>query len=125
MTDRWCGAIAGCVHLSVGGDQVSAASWFCLASNTGHPQSQRTLAGALQMRRPARKTEPKFSPATFHFTLHHHSTPFQADNGAQTVQIFDSWAANLSPRDFDVFAGPYLHYIIKKAKEASSRVVVL
>ncbi|RMZ53806.1 hypothetical protein APUTEX25_003945 [Auxenochlorella protothecoides] len=44
-----------------------------------------------------------------------------ADNGAQTVQIFDSWAANLSPRDFDVFAGPYLHYIIKKAKEASSR----
>ncbi|KAL6772396.1 UROD1 [Auxenochlorella protothecoides x Auxenochlorella symbiontica] len=43
---------------------------------------------------------------------------YQADNGAQTVQIFDSWAANLSPRDFDVFAGPYLHYIIKKAKEA-------
>ncbi len=33
------------------------------------------------------------------------------------VQIFDSWAAQLSPMDFDVFAGPYLHYIIKKAKE--------
>ncbi|GAB4821339.1 hypothetical protein N2152v2_008385 [Parachlorella kessleri] len=40
-----------------------------------------------------------------------------ADAGAQAVQIFDSWAANLSPMDFDVFAGPYLHYIIKEAKE--------
>jgi len=42
---------------------------------------------------------------------------YQADAGAQTVQIFDSWAAQLSPEDFDVFSGPYLRYIIKKAKE--------
>lgn len=43
---------------------------------------------------------------------------YQADAGAQVVQIFDSWAAQLSPQDFDVFAGPYLHYIVKEAKKA-------
>ena len=42
---------------------------------------------------------------------------YQADNGAQAVQIFDSWAAQLSPRDFDVFAGPYIKYIIEEAKK--------
>lgn len=42
---------------------------------------------------------------------------YQADAGAQVVQIFDSWAAQLSPQDFDVFAGPYLHYIVKEAKK--------
>lgn len=42
---------------------------------------------------------------------------YQADNGAQAVQIFDSWAAQLAPKDFDVFSGPYLKYIIKEAKK--------
>ena len=42
---------------------------------------------------------------------------YQADAGAQTVQIFDSWAAQLSPQDFDVFAGPYITYIIQQAKK--------
>lgn len=42
---------------------------------------------------------------------------YQADAGAQTVQIFDSWAAQLSPQDFDVFAGPYISYIIQQAKK--------
>ena len=42
---------------------------------------------------------------------------YQADNGAQAVQIFDSWAAQLAPRDFDIFSGPYLKYIIKEAKK--------
>ena len=42
---------------------------------------------------------------------------YQADAGAQVVQIFDSWAAQLSPQDFDVFSGPYLSYIIKQAKQ--------
>lgn len=41
----------------------------------------------------------------------------QYDNGAQVVQIFDSWAAQLAPSDFDVFCGPYLHYIIAEAKK--------
>eukprot|EP00890_Picochlorum_soloecismus_P004590 jgi/Picsp_1/5131/NSC_02494-R1_uroporphyrinogen decarboxylase chloroplast precursor len=42
---------------------------------------------------------------------------YQADNGAQAVQIFDSWAAQLSPRDFDVFSGPYIKYIIEESKK--------
>ncbi len=42
---------------------------------------------------------------------------YQADAGAQVVQIFDSLAAQLSPQDFDVFSGPYLSYIIKQAKQ--------
>lgn len=42
---------------------------------------------------------------------------YQADAGAQAVQIFDSWAAQLSPQDFDVFAGPYISYIIQQAKK--------
>jgi uroporphyrinogen decarboxylase len=44
---------------------------------------------------------------------------YQADAGAQTVQIFDSWAAQLSPQDFDIFAGPYITYIIQQAKKVS------
>ena len=51
--------------------------------------------------------------------------PRQHEAGAQVVQIFDSWAANLSPMDFDVFAGPYLHYIIKEAKKVGVRMCVL
>ena len=40
----------------------------------------------------------------------------QADAGAQAVQIFDSWAAHLAPRDFDVFAGPYIKQIVDSVK---------
>lgn len=32
----------------------------------------------------------------------------------QVVQVFDSWAAQLAPQDFDVFAGPYLSYIFRQ-----------
>lgn len=42
---------------------------------------------------------------------------YQHDAGAQVVQVFDSWAAQLSPQDFDVFAGPYISYVLKKAKQ--------
>ena len=41
---------------------------------------------------------------------------YQADNGAQAVQLFDSWAGKLSPVDFDVFSKPYLEAIIKSVK---------
>eukprot|EP00887_Chlorella_sp_A99_P000176 scaffold13.g176.t1 len=41
---------------------------------------------------------------------------YQHRNGAQVLQVFDSWAAQLSPQDFDVFAGPYLQYIFREAK---------
>lgn len=41
---------------------------------------------------------------------------YQADNGAQAVQIFDSWATELSPEDFDVFSLPYLKQIVDSVK---------
>lgn len=31
----------------------------------------------------------------------------QVDSGAQVIQVFDSWAGHLSPKDYDVFAAPY------------------
>jgi len=41
---------------------------------------------------------------------------YQADAGAQTVQIFDSWASHLSPQDFDVFSGPYIKKVIDSVR---------
>ncbi|XAR66017.1 Uroporphyrinogen decarboxylase [Bertholletia excelsa] len=42
---------------------------------------------------------------------------YQADNGAQAVQIFDSWATELSPVDFEEFSLPYLKEIVDSVKE--------
>ncbi|XP_048446730.1 uroporphyrinogen decarboxylase [Pyrus x bretschneideri] len=42
---------------------------------------------------------------------------YQADNGAQAVQIFDSWATELSPVDFEEFSLPYLKKIVDAVKE--------
>ncbi|KAL7547554.1 hypothetical protein ACHAWF_010833 [Thalassiosira exigua] len=42
---------------------------------------------------------------------------FQIENGAQLLQIFDSWAGHLSPRDYDEFAAPYQKMILDKIKE--------
>lgn len=39
---------------------------------------------------------------------------FQIENGAQLIQIFDSWAGHLSPRDYDEFAAPYQKMILNK-----------
>jgi len=41
---------------------------------------------------------------------------FQIENGAQLIQIFDSWAGHLSPRDYDEFASPYQKQILDKIK---------
>jgi len=37
---------------------------------------------------------------------------YQADAGAQVIQIFDSWASQLQPTDFDAFSGPYIKKVI-------------
>ncbi|XP_078444969.1 uroporphyrinogen decarboxylase [Wolffia australiana] len=42
---------------------------------------------------------------------------YQADHGAQAVQIFDSWATELSPVDFEEFSLPYLKHIVDRVRE--------
>ena len=41
---------------------------------------------------------------------------YQIENGAQLIQIFDSWAGHLSPRDYEEFAAPYQKMILDKIK---------
>lgn len=43
---------------------------------------------------------------------------FQIESGAQVIQVFDSWAGNLSPLDYDIFAAPYQRKVIEKIKAA-------
>lgn len=47
---------------------------------------------------------------------------YQIENGAQVIQVFDSWAGNLSPQDYDVFAAPYQRKVIDKIKKAHPEV---
>jgi uroporphyrinogen decarboxylase len=41
---------------------------------------------------------------------------YQIDSGAQLIQLFDSWAGQLSPQDYDTFALPYQQRIIQQVK---------
>ena len=41
----------------------------------------------------------------------------QVEAGAQMVQVFDSWAGELSPRSFKQFSLPYLRFISKRLPE--------
>ena len=43
---------------------------------------------------------------------------YQFDSGAQVVQIFDSWAGQLSPQDYDTFAAPYQQQLISQVKQS-------
>lgn len=41
---------------------------------------------------------------------------YQIESGAQVIQMFDSWAGNLAPADYDIFAGPYQKKIVDTVK---------
>jgi uroporphyrinogen decarboxylase len=47
----------------------------------------------------------------------------QVRAGAQAVQVFDSWASALGPRDFREFALPYLAESIRLARSAGAPVI--
>jgi uroporphyrinogen decarboxylase len=47
----------------------------------------------------------------------------QVAAGAQAVQLFDSWAAALGPRDFREFALPYLAQSVRLAKTSGAPVI--
>ena len=62
-------------------------------------------------------------PELLHKLLDHFATSiaaylrYQIDSGAQVVQMFDSWAGQLSPIDYDVFAAPYQKKVVDLVKQ--------
>jgi len=51
---------------------------------------------------------------------------YQIENGAQVIQIFDSWAGHLTPEEFDTWAAPYQKMVVDgiKAKHPEVPVIV-
>ncbi|WP_269622811.1 uroporphyrinogen decarboxylase [Prochlorococcus marinus] len=65
-------------------------------------------------------------PELLHMLLDHFAVSianylnFQIDSGAQVVQMFDSWAGQLSPIDYDTFAAPYQKKVVDLVKQVHS-----
>lgn len=49
---------------------------------------------------------------------------YQVQNGAQIIQIFDSWAGHLTPQDYSTFALPYQWQVIRAIKAIYPEVPV-
>lgn len=51
---------------------------------------------------------------------------YQIENGAQLIQLFDSWAGELNPKDYDEFAAPYQKMVLDiiKAKHPQIPTVI-
>ncbi len=43
----------------------------------------------------------------------------------QVIQIFDSWASELQPQDFDVFSGPYIRRVIESFRSTHPHVPII
>lgn len=50
---------------------------------------------------------------------------YQADCGADVVQIFDSWGCNLHPSDWDVFSAPYIKRIVTEVKKTHPKLPLI
>ena len=50
---------------------------------------------------------------------------YQIESGAQVIQVFDSWAGNLSLDDYDIFAAPYQRKVIQAIKKAHPEVPII
>lgn len=50
---------------------------------------------------------------------------YQIESGAQVIQVFDSWAGNLSPYDYDTFVKPYQEKVISKIKQHAPHIPII
>lgn len=50
---------------------------------------------------------------------------YQIESGAQIIQLFDSWAGQLSPIDYDIFALPYQQQVVRQVKAAHPEVPLI